>query len=106
MESRTIEVANKRIVIIGAGFAGLNCALKLASSAPHLRIALINKTTISSFSHFFTKSQLEFSLPRMPPSEELTPLERYERQHEKKSSMDLPLCFRPGHALYGLDIRL
>ena len=49
MESRTTAFASKRVVIIGGGFAGLNCALKLASAAPDLQITLIDKNNYQQF---------------------------------------------------------
>lgn len=42
-------VAKTRVVIVGGGFAGLNCAQKLASIAPHLRITLIDKNNYQQF---------------------------------------------------------
>lgn len=49
MEIQTTEVAAKRVVIIGGGFAGLNCAHRLASVDPHLRITLIDKNNYQQF---------------------------------------------------------
>lgn len=49
MESQRTGTITTRVVIIGGGFAGLNCALKLASLAPHLRITLIDKNNYQQF---------------------------------------------------------
>ena len=44
----TTPSAQRHVVIIGAGFAGLNCAMKLASDAD-LRITLIDKNNYQQF---------------------------------------------------------
>lgn len=40
--------ANKNVIIVGGGFAGLNCARKLAAN-PHLRITLLDKNNYQQF---------------------------------------------------------
>ena len=38
----------KRVLIVGGGFAGLNCARKLAAN-PHVRITLLDKNNYQQF---------------------------------------------------------
>src|SRR6185437_15705022 len=47
-QSAKTEAAQKHVVIIGGGFAGLNCAKKLASGSS-LRITLIDKNNYQQF---------------------------------------------------------
>lgn len=49
MEGHTRRIAKRRVVIVGGGFAGLNCAQKLAQVAPHLRITLIDRNNYQQF---------------------------------------------------------
>ena len=50
MDTRTTgAAARKHIVIVGAGFAGLNCAKRLASAEPGFRITLIDKNNYQQF---------------------------------------------------------
>jgi hypothetical protein len=52
MDTRTTgAAARKHVVIVGAGFAGLNCAQRLASAKPGFRITLIDKNNYQQCVH-------------------------------------------------------
>jgi NADH dehydrogenase len=49
MDVQTEEVQKKRIVVVGGGFAGLNCVQSLAAASRELQVILIDKNNYQQF---------------------------------------------------------
>ena len=57
----------KHVVIVGGGFAGLNCARKLAAH-PEIRITLIDKNNYQQFQPLLYQVAAGFLRPATSPS--------------------------------------